>query len=287
MFTPEKNFEDWSIGGFAGVAAYLFKTIDSTHSYMRRQALAGQVKPGSLVVADCQSAGRGRHDRTWASPEGKNLYFNLLIPLEGIPLGSTPQLTQVAALTFAEIFRGLEPSINNNCSPEPRQTQGTHVTVKWPNDILYGKSKFCGILAEVVPVPIPALNLGVGVNVNSDPGEYGFLNRSVTTLKSIAGRPVNREKLLQALVGNLERALGQFKAFGISPWVDSWRKMDQFIGTRGTLVINNNCTDENRNSGEGSLKKAGVILDMNPDGSLLFKTDEGEIRTVYSADLEI
>ena len=129
--------------------------------------------------------------------------------------------------------------------------------------------------------------MGVGINVNSEPSDYAHLNRAVTTLKAIFGRTINREKLLQALVGNLERAIGQFKAFGIRPWVEAWKRMDQFIGSRGTIVVNNLCTDQNRDSGEGSIKKTGRIIDMNDDGSLLFECDDGTVETVISADLEI
>jgi BirA family biotin operon repressor/biotin-[acetyl-CoA-carboxylase] ligase len=129
--------------------------------------------------------------------------------------------------------------------------------------------------------------MGVGINVNSEPSDYAHLNRAVTTLKAIFGRTINREKLLQALVGNLERAIGQFKAFGIRPWVEAWKRMDQFIGSRGTIVVNNLCTDQNRDTGEGSIKKTGRIIDMNDDGSLLFECDDGTIETVISADLEI
>lgn len=289
MLSPEKDFDQWKLTGFGNSPAQLFKTIDSTHTYMKVQASTGNIQPGALVVADSQSAGRGRHERTWASPEGKNLYFNLLIPLEGVSLASTSQITQVAALTFAEVFQSLQDmgDTSGDHAQELKRTTD-RVTVKWPNDILFGKSKFCGILAEIVfQKGKPAFNLGVGINVNSDPEDYAFLGRDVTTLKAIAGHPINREKLLQALVGNLERAMGQFKAFGISPWVAAWKKMDQFIGARGTIVVNNRCTDENRDSGEGSIKKSGRILDMQPDGSLLFQTDDGEVQTVYSADLEI
>lgn len=273
MFSTEKNFNHWKVCGFNDQPAQLFESIESTHSLMKEQAAAGLVQPGALIAANCQVAGRGRHERTWASPANKNLYFNLLLPLDGIPPASFAQITQIAALTFSEVF----------------QAMGANVTVKWPNDILFKKSKFCGILAEIVFMPgaKPALNMGVGINVNSDPAEYEFLGRAVTTLKSITGKSVNREILLRALVAALERALGQFRAFGITPWVQAWRKMDKFIGARGTVVVNNRCTDENRESGEGSTKKTGCILDMQPDGSLLFKTDDGETLTVYSADLEI
>lgn len=277
MFSPEREFRNWKISAFAGAQTFLFETIDSTHSKMKQQAIAGEIPAGTLIVADRQDAGRGRHDRTWASPAGKNLYFNILLPLEGIPQNRFAQITQIAALTFAEVFKGL----------------GADVTVKWPNDILAGKSKFCGILSEIIFIPDGCeageffLNMGVGINVNSEPEDYKNLNRDVTTLKAITNKVINREKLLQTLISSLERALGQFKAFGISPWVNAWRQMDKFLGSRGTVIVNNHCTDENRNSGEGSIKKSGQILDMNPDGSLLFKTDDGETLTIYSADLEI
>ena len=272
---------------------------------MKSLASAGEIAPGSLIVADTQTAGRGRHERTWASPAGQNLYFNILIPLEGIPLAAAAQITQVAALTFAEVFKSLQDDAN---AKDLGNRSLGKVTVKWPNDILCGKHKFCGILAEIVfmkrrsPVKPgmtsksepgqaneskPAISMGVGINVNSSPLDYAHLGRAVTTLKDICGQKINRERLLQMLIANLERAVGQFRAFGIRPWVNAWRKMDQFIGARGTIVVNNHCTDQNRDSGDGALKKAGTILDMQDDGSLLFKCDDGTVETVYSADLEI
>ena len=304
MFSQERNFSGWQLTGFSGAPAYLFETIGSTHKLMKSMAASGEIAPGTLFIADFQSDGHGRHERTWDSPAGKNLYFNILIPLEGIPASSYAQITQVAALTFAETFNNIQgiAATENRNGAESASASTPKITVKWPNDILYGKSKFCGILAEIVFIrqqqseqqlapqqktPRPALSMGVGINVNSEPSDYAHLNRAVTTLKAIFGRTINREKLLQALVGNLERAIGQFKAFGIRPWVEAWKRMDQFIGSRGTIVVNNLCTDQNRDTGEGSIKKTGRIIDMNDDGSLLFECDDGTIETVISADLEI
>lgn len=298
MFSKERTFNDWKLSGFGNAPAILFDSIESTHSLMKARASAGEIEPGTLFVADTQTAGRGRHERTWASPSGLNLYFNILIPLDGIPLASAPQVTQVAALTFAEVFKNLQDE--SNAQGLGNQSVGK-VTVKWPNDILCGKSKFCGILAEIVMVPAkkadadlrqqdlrkPAVSMGVGINVNSSPLDYAHLGRPVTTLKDICGQKINREKLLQMLIANLERAIGQFRAFGIRPWVAAWKRMDQFIGARGTIVVNNHCTDQNRDSGDGAIKKTGTILDMQEDGSLLFKCDDGTTETVFSADLEI
>lgn len=290
MYIPECKFTAWKVSGFGSAPALLFETLESTHSLMKVKAAAGEIATGTLIVADTQTAGRGRHERTWDSPAGKNLYFNILIPLEGISLSTAPQITQVAALTFAEVFKGLQD--DSNSLGLGNKTIGK-VTVKWPNDILCGKHKFCGILAEVVyakcadGTPRPTVSMGVGINVNSDPADYAHLGRAVTTLKDICGQSINREKLLQMLMANLERAIGQFKAFGIRPWVAAWRKIDQFIGTQGTIVVNNRCTDQNRENGAGAQRKKGRIIDMNDDGSLLFKCDDGTIETVYSADLEI
>ena len=299
MFSQERNFTDWQLTGFGDAPAFLFETVGSTHKLMKSMAAAGEIAPGTLFVADSQSDGHGRHERTWDSPAGKNLYFNILIPLDGIPASNFAQITQVAALTFAETFNNVRECAkdsqacpaNRDCA-ESENANSPKITVKWPNDILYGKSKFCGILAEVVytrtqDAPRPALSMGVGINVNSDPAEYAHLNRAVTTLKEIFGHSINREKLLQALIGNLERAIGQFRAFGIRPWIEAWKRMDQFIGARGTIVVNNHCTDQNRDSGEGAIKKTGSIIDMNNDGSLLFECDDGTVETVISADLEI
>ena len=299
MFSQERNFTDWQLTGFGDAPAFLFETIGSTHKLMKSMAASGEIAPGTLFVADSQSDGHGRHERTWDSPAGKNLYFNILIPLDNIPASNFAQITQVAALTFAETFNNIQEGdaiASRDCAGAPK------ITVKWPNDILYGKSKFCGILAEVVytrwrspnksgmtseNAPRPALSMGVGINVNSDPADYAHLNRAVTTLKEIFGHAINREKLLQALIGNLERAIGQFKAFGIRPWVEAWKRMDQFIGARGAIIVNNHCTDQNRDTGEGSIKKTGRIINMNDDGSLLFECDDGTVETVISADLEI
>jgi len=281
VFSDERKFSEWKVTGFGNAPALLYESLESTHSLMKSLAGEGKIAPGTLIVADTQTAGRGRHERTWESPASLNLYFNILIPLEGIPLSNAPQVTQVAALTFAEVFKDLQS--------DSHDTLGK-VTVKWPNDILCGKSKFCGILAEVVYTKYadgttkPAVSMGVGINVNSSGTDYAQLERPITTLKDICGKTINREKLLQMLVANLERAVGQFRAFGIRPWVEAWRRMDQFIGARGTIIVNNRCTDHN---GGSAVKKSGIILDMQDDGSLLFKCDDGTIETVYSADLEI
>jgi BirA family biotin operon repressor/biotin-[acetyl-CoA-carboxylase] ligase len=73
MFSKERTFNDWKLSGFGNAPAILFDSIESTHSLMKARASAGEIEPGTLFVADTQTAGRGRHERTWASPSGLNL----------------------------------------------------------------------------------------------------------------------------------------------------------------------------------------------------------------------
>ena len=284
MFSPEKNIVEWRLQGINGGKAIILRDTESTHSLMKEMAKNERVTPGTLIVADSQSSGRGRHERTWKSPKGKNLYFNILVPLEGIPPQNYAQITQVAAIVLSDVFKSLE-SKDNDKGP----AKESKITVKWPNDILFGKAKFCGILAEILILKNneKALNLGIGININSTKADYADIEREIITLSEICNKQINRERLLQTILWNLERALGQFKAFGIRPFVSAWRKMDKFIGCRGTIVIDRVCTEENRDGNSHLEKKSGKILDMNDDGSLLFECDDGEIRKVYSADLEI
>ena len=124
----ERPFAEWDLQGLQGAPALRFAQIPSTNRWVREHA--EELEHGTVVIADQQDNGRGRFDRVWRSPAGKNLYFTLLLQPRDIPLQSWPQLTQVAALTLAKCCQNL----------------GIEVHVKWPNDLLWNKHKLCGIL---------------------------------------------------------------------------------------------------------------------------------------------
>ncbi len=257
FFSAERPFESWKIYGFNGKEARLFPQLESTHRYSKENLQ--DLEAGDVVVADSQSSGRGRHNRTWLSPKGKNLYFNILYPLKGFAPREYPQLMQISAIAIAQVLR----------------TIGVDASVKWPNDILCEKKKLCGMISEILDRSgEKLLTLGVGIDVNADEEDLKEIDRPVTSLKILLSRSVNREILLQTIIDKLRQSVELAQAKGVLPWIDEWRKMDRFIGNPGRIV-------------EGSETIEGTILDINDDGSLLFCTISGQIVTRHTGDLEI
>ena len=257
IFCVERPFSEWEIHGFANRKAHLYSKLTSTHRYSKENISEFDV--GDVLVADAQSSGRGRHERTWLSPEGKNLYFNILFSLEGFLPLQYPQLMQITAISLAQFFR----------------TIGVNASVKWPNDILCEKKKFCGMISEIlVKDGKKILTIGIGIDVNATAEDLEEIERPVTSLRLILGKALNREILLQKILQKLEESIEITRVQGIAPWIAEWRKMDQFIGHSARIV-------------EGNEVVEGTILDINEDGSLLFRKTDGSIVSRYTGDLEI
>lgn len=257
FFSAEQPFESWKILGFNGKMAKLFPHLESTHRYSKEHLQ--ELEAGDVIVADSQSSGRGRHDRTWLSPKGKNLYFNILYPLGKFTPREYPQLMQISAITIAQVLR----------------ETGIDASVKWPNDILCEKKKICGMISEILSRNNEKiLTLGIGIDVNADEDDLKSIDRPVSSLKLLLGRSVNREVFLQTIINRLQLSVEIAQTKGVTPWIDEWRKMDRFIGNPGKIV-------------EGDEIIEGTILDINDDGSLLFCTKSGQIITRHTGDLEI
>lgn len=253
------SIRDWNLCGLYGAKALLLENTPSTHQEMRERFR--ELEPGALIVADSQDAGRGRHERKWFSPAGKNLYFNLLYPLHGIELKRAPQLMQITAITLARIFSDITKK---------------DIAVKWPNDIWYDGQKLCGMVSEILVKNASEifLSIGIGINVNVTRGELACIDRPTTSLSILKGKNLDREELLQQIVPALQTAVEKFRAEGLAPWIQSWREMDCFIGKAARIV-------------EFGKEIHGTVLDISEDGSLQFKKETGEIVKIYSGDLEI
>ena len=162
-----------------------YDSIDSTNAQAKRDAASG-APDGTLIVADMQTAGRGRRGREWESPAGKNIYFTLLLRPEFAP-DKASMLTLVMALAAA---KGMKKACSGipDC-PEPQ--------IKWPNDIVVNGRKVCGILTEmsVKRERIDYVIIGVGVNVKRQ--EFApELAGKATSLEAECGQRLSREKLL-------------------------------------------------------------------------------------------
>lgn len=176
---------------YLGVPVEFVRTIGSTNDELMRRADQGAPE-GLILATEEQTAGRGRHGRTWWDTPGRSLLFSLLLR-PTIPLARFPLLGMAMACAVAEA--------GSEIAGEP-------LAVKWPNDVLHGGRKLCGILAESRPGSQGhVLVIGTGINVNQEAGDFPEeLRGRATSLRASAhGRMLDREDLLLAVLDRFER----------------------------------------------------------------------------------
>jgi BirA family biotin operon repressor/biotin-[acetyl-CoA-carboxylase] ligase len=185
-----------------GRRVYYYPETDSTNRVAVELIRRGEAE-GCLVVADYQTAGRGRLDRVWTSPPGRDLLFTLILRPDTGPVGALP-LTLVIALAAAGHLS---------------EVTGSDIGVKWPNDIVIGGAKLGGILAEKPSLPdgATALAVGIGINVNSRPDDFppAYRDRAVSC-SSLSGAAHDRADVLAGLLGAMENLYDRFCAEGFS-----------------------------------------------------------------------
>ncbi|QYJ15651.1 Bifunctional ligase/repressor BirA [Rubrobacter xylanophilus DSM 9941] len=221
--------------------------LPSTQERARELVRAG-AGHGTAVLARVQSGGRGRRGRRWVSPPG-GLWMSLVLRPELSP-GKLHRVTPAAAVAGAKALWEL----------------GVEARIKWPNDLLVGGRKVCGILAEGEG---PCVVLGLGLNANLDPEETG--SPGATTLRRELGRDVDLVRLIGLLLGRLETELGRAgEDFGAV--LDDWRALDCTLGRRVRV----------RRFG-GVVE--GVAADLTSEGALLLETPAGIVE-VFEGEVE-
>ena len=163
-----------------------FQGLSSTMDEAARRAREG-AEEGLVILAEQQTAGRGRFQRAWVSQPG-NLYFSILLrpSLEG--------LQYVSIISPLAVVRAI------------KKTAGLKPTIKWPNDVRIGGKKVCGILVEnaLMANSVEHAIVGIGVNVALDPSGIEELAGIATSLNQEAGRPIDREVLLRELLQEMD-----------------------------------------------------------------------------------
>lgn len=174
--------------------------------------VAASLPPGSVVVADQQTAGRGRRGRAWFSPPGSGLYASVVLerPQAADAARATAILTLSAGVAIAE---GIGDA------------SALHVDVKWPNDLYVGRRKLGGILAEAATAGGAVARIVVGFGVNLAPAAYPpDVAERATSIESELGRGVDREIVLQASLARLARRYGDLVAGRFDDILDAWRR---------------------------------------------------------------
>ena len=205
----------------------LYQTLTSTNSEAMSLAQHG-AEDGTVVIAESQSAGRGRHARTWFSPPGLNLYCSVLI--RGLRQG----------ITLADWLSWVPLTTALAVAEAVYTVTGVSLALKWPNDLLLDERKVGGILCEssLTSPDNPVVVIGIGLNVNvlreSFPDE---LRPIATSLFESTHRLVDRNRLLAQLLLELEQSLDELRAHGPSRLRQAYQHRCTTLGRHVRVIL--------------------------------------------------
>lgn len=238
-----------------GRPVYLFQQIGSTNDEARRLA-GGGGQEGLIVVAEEQTAGRGRAGRKWITPAGAAIAFSLILR-PNLPASRAARLTMLAGVAACEAIE---------------HVTGLRADLKWPNDVLISGRKVAGILTEsaVLGDALEYAILGLGMNVSFAPpaAEVDF---PATSLQAEAGRAVDRLKLLRAILASLA---AHYPSLLDDSLFDHWRAR---LALMGEPVVARTESGDQRGRMEG----------VDPDGALIFRRDSGETLRLTAGDAHL
>ena len=241
---------------FIGHDIHYFKEVDSTNDVAKYLAEDG-AEEGTIVIAEIQNRGKGRRGKTWISPPG-GVWMSIILRPD-IPPFNAPQLTLVTGVAVAE-------TLKKECNLD--------VGIKWPNDILIGNKKVCGILTEV-NASIDKINyviVGIGIDMNVDvPLFPPDLQKGATSLKNELDTEINGAILVQKFLLEFENIYNEFKAGKFPEILKEWRSLSKTIGnnvevrTRGKTI-------------------RGEAVGINKEGILILELEDGSLRKIISGE---
>lgn len=234
----------------------ILDSIDSTNAQALRSIEAGSVAP-FLVLAERQTVGRGRRGRKWVSPFAENIYYSLVLRMDG-GLRQLEGLSLVVGLAVMHTLR--EYGIPG-------------AGLKWPNDVLVGQKKVAGILLELVgdPADVCHVVLGIGINVNMQSAEE--IDQEWTSVRLESGKVIDRNQLVARLNEVLVSYLERHRLNGFSAIQGEWEQGHLWQGRAVSLVAGVNKID-------------GVVLGIDRQGALRLSV-EGEEKTYSGGELSL
>lgn len=239
------------VSRLVGRAIHALDTIDSTQAQLARLAAEGAAE-GTVVTARHQTAGRGRRGRHWWDEPGQSLLLSVLLR-PSIPTAHAPQLSLVAGLAVADALAA---------------AAGLTAQIRWPNDVMVGGKKICGVLPEAVSRAdgrVGHVLLGIGINV--DQTEFPQdLRDTATSLRLETGMAHDHRQLLSAVLEALDRRYGEWLAAGFAGLREEWRRRASTLGQRVR-------------TGDG---REGVAVDVDETGALLVDAGLDTLTRVVS-----
>ena len=236
---------------FIGQRVICYPSLTSTMTAAKQEAQLGAVE-GTAIIADEQTAGKGRIKRVWLSPKGSIALSIILYP-SVVNLPSLIMLASLAVVHSIEAVTGLRSQI------------------KWPNDVLVNDRKVCGILIEssvrgnIVDYAI----VGIGVNVNLRLSDFPEIPPAATSLSAELGRDVSRLRVIQRLLVEVERLYLALQAGGSI--YEEWRDSLVTLGRRVRVK-------------SGKTVYEGIAESVAGDGSLLLRHSDGSLTKIVAGD---
>lgn len=235
---------------------FVFDSIDSTNAEALRSIERGVAAP-FLVLAERQVAGRGRRGRKWVSPFAENIYYSLVLRIDG-GMRQLEGLSLVVGLAVMQTLRDLGI---------------TGAGLKWPNDVLVGQKKIAGILLELVgdPADVCHVVLGVGINVNMQMADE--VDQLWTSMRLEAGRAFDRNHVVALLGDVLQEHLNRHQSEGFSVFQAEWERGHLWQGCAVSLIAGVNQVD-------------GVVMGIDGQGALRLKV-EGVEKVFSGGELSL
>lgn len=233
-----------------------FELLTSTNEYLKQQGNIGE-QEGLIVLADEQTEGRGRLNRSWYSPRG-GLYFSILLRPKSIKAEQVPLITLTTGVAVAKVLQSalsIQPSL------------------KWPNDVMVGQRKVGGILCESTFIgnDIDFVVAGIGINANSSTKEFPVELQAAASLQDLVQHPINLPRLFGYLIGQLEFWYLRLCDKGFPAIASHWKQLCNHLNHQISIK-------------EKDRVIIGIAKDIAADGSLILLTDKGPI-SIRSGDV--
>lgn len=228
------------------------KSVSSTMDVAREEAKRGAAE-GTVVVAEKQKAGRGRHGRKWISPKG-NIYLSIILYPRVNWLPRLVMITSLAIVHTIEHLSKLRP------------------TIKWPNDVLIGGKKVAGVLIEndFKDNKVNFTIVGMGLNIHLIPENFPEISETATSLSTQSELGASKEKFLASLLtefDTLYRALGEGKPVG-----QEWLARLETVGRRVRVKT-------------GDVIEEGYAESVDDDGHLLLRHNDGSLVSLATGEI--
>lgn len=248
--------------GWAGRTLHYLPVTGSTNTDAKRYAETGDPH-GTTVVANMQTAGKGRRGKMWQSPEGSAIYMTIILKPD-FPPDKASMLTLVMALSVADAVA---------------EATGLRCGIKWPNDIVVNGKKICGILTELNTESdyIQYVVIGVGINVNNaSPEEFPEVIRQMaTSLRIESGMRLSRAEILERVLAHFEKNYDTFvETLDLSCLMDKYEKRLLNLNTEVKVL-------------DPKGEYTGIARGINAAGELLVEKEDGRVVPVYAGEVSV